>query len=129
MLHCIKSHDQRILITSLKVIISPLSKTKSESESFTILFYSSPLNSTNGCIQMAITAAMVTGNVCMSRCWKAESVAYGIRKQHLPRFTHLLPLKPDHALVCPVCSESLQHPVLTSKSCNFQTVHWNRPYE
>jgi hypothetical protein len=48
MLHYIKSHDQRSLITSLKVIISPLSQTKSESESFTIPFYSNPLNSTRG---------------------------------------------------------------------------------
>jgi hypothetical protein len=47
-LHCFKSHDQRSLITSLKVIISPLSETKSESESFTIPFYSNPLNSARG---------------------------------------------------------------------------------
>jgi hypothetical protein len=38
-LPCIKSRDQRRLITSLKVIISSLS----EFESFTILFYDNPL--------------------------------------------------------------------------------------
>jgi hypothetical protein len=47
-LHCIKSPNQRSLITSLKVIISLLSETKSESESFTILFYGNPLNSARG---------------------------------------------------------------------------------
>jgi hypothetical protein len=67
--------------------MSPLS----EPESFTILFYDSPLNSTRGCIQMAVTAAVVTKNVRMSRCWKAELVVYGIYKQPFPCFTHLLP--------------------------------------
>jgi hypothetical protein len=43
--------------------MSPLS----EPELFTILFYDSPLNSTRGCIQMAVTAAVVTKNVRMSR--------------------------------------------------------------
>jgi hypothetical protein len=47
-LHCIKSPDQRRLITSLKVVILPLSEIKSESESFTVLFYDNPLNSTRG---------------------------------------------------------------------------------
>jgi hypothetical protein len=44
-LHCIKSLDQRKLNNKLKFIISPLSETKSESESFTIPFYGNPLNS------------------------------------------------------------------------------------
>jgi hypothetical protein len=125
-LHCIKSHDQRLLITSLKGIISPLSKTKSDFESFTIPFYSNPLNSSCGCIQTAVTAVVVTKNVCMSRRWKAELVTYRICTEPLPRFMHFLPLKPDRA---PVCPESLQHPILISKFCNFQTVHQNRPYE
>jgi hypothetical protein len=79
------------LNNKLKVIVSPLSETKSESESFTIPFYGNPLNSACGCIQMAVTAAVVTKNVRMSRRWKVESVAYGIFKQPLPKFVHLLP--------------------------------------
>jgi hypothetical protein len=75
------------LNNQLKVIISPLS----EPESFTILFYDSPLNSTRCCIQTAVTGAVVTKNVRMSRCWKAELVVYGIYKQPFPCFTHLLP--------------------------------------
>jgi hypothetical protein len=46
MLHCIKSLDQRQLNNKLKVRISLLSETKSESESYTVLFYGNPLNST-----------------------------------------------------------------------------------
>jgi hypothetical protein len=79
------------LNNKLKVIISPLSETKSESESFTILFYGNPLNSARGYIKMVVTADVVTENVCMSRCWKAKSVVYEICKQPLPRFVHLLP--------------------------------------
>jgi hypothetical protein len=45
---------------------------------------------------MAVTAAVVTENVRMSRCWKAELVTYGIRIQTLPRFMYFLPLKPHH---------------------------------
>jgi hypothetical protein len=62
----------------LKVVILPLSETKSES--FTILFYDNPLNSTHSCIQMAVTAVVVTENVCMNMRWKDELVGYGIRK-------------------------------------------------
>jgi hypothetical protein len=128
-LHYIKSLDQRSLITSLKLIILLLSETKSESESFTIPFYGNSLNSACGCIQTAVTAAVVTKNVTMIRRWKAELVTYGICLQPSPRFTYLLPLKPDHSSVCSVCPESVQHLVLTSKSRSFQTVHRNRPYE
>jgi hypothetical protein len=78
---------------------------------------------------MAVTAAVVTKNVRMSRRWKAESVAYGICKQSSPKFVHLLPLKPDRSPVCPVCPESFQHLVLTSKSHSYQTVHQIWPYE
>jgi hypothetical protein len=45
---------------------------------FMILFYGNPLNSARGCSQMVVTTVVVTKNVCMSRCWKAELVAYGI---------------------------------------------------
>jgi hypothetical protein len=110
----------------LKVIISSLSETKSESESFMIPFYGNPLNSARGCIQMAITAAVVTENVCMSRHWKAKLVAYIIHTQSLSCFMHLLPLKPDRS---PVCPESFQHLVMTLKPRSYQTVHRNRPYE
>jgi hypothetical protein len=72
---------------------------------------------------MAITAAMVIKIVRMSRHWKAELVAYGTRIQTSPRFMDILPLKPDHSSVCPVCPGSFQHPVLTSKFRNYQTVH------
>jgi hypothetical protein len=94
------------LNNKLKVIVSPLSETKSESESFTVLFYGNPLNSTRGCIRTAVTAAVVTKNVHMSRRWKYESEAYGICKQPSSRFTYLLPLKPDRSPVCLVCPES-----------------------
>jgi hypothetical protein len=66
------------LNNKLKVVISPLFET--ESESFTILFYGNPLNSTRGCIKIAVTAAVVTENMHVSRRWKAESVAYEIYK-------------------------------------------------
>jgi hypothetical protein len=67
----------------------PLSETKSES--FMIPFFGSPLNSARGCIKMTVTAAVVTENVRMSRRWKAELVVYGICKQPLLIFVHLLP--------------------------------------
>jgi hypothetical protein len=118
----------------LKIIISPLSKSKSES--FVIPFYDSPLNSAHSCIQIAITIVVVTENVCMSRRWKAELVAYRIRKQAYRirkqpslRIMYLTSLKPDHSPVCPVCPESVQHLILTSKSYSYQTVHQNRPYD
>jgi hypothetical protein len=44
MLHSIKSIDRRKLNNKLKVTISPLSETKSESESCTVTFYGNPLN-------------------------------------------------------------------------------------
>jgi hypothetical protein len=78
---------------------------------------------------MAVTAAVVTENVRMSRRWKAESLVYGICKQRSPCFAHLLPLKPDYPPVCPVCPESFQHLILTSKSRSYQTVHQKRLYE
>jgi hypothetical protein len=74
---------------------------------------------------MVVTADAVTKNVCMSRRWKAELVANGIRIQPSPRFMYLLPLKLDHSSLCPVCPESLQHTVLTSKFHSYQTVHQN----
>jgi hypothetical protein len=40
---------------------------ESESELFMILFYDNLLNSTRDCIQMAVTTAVVTQNVHMSR--------------------------------------------------------------
>jgi hypothetical protein len=43
----------------LKVIFSPLSETKSDSELFMILFYGNPLNYARGCIQTAVTASVV----------------------------------------------------------------------
>jgi hypothetical protein len=92
----------------LKVVISPLSETKSES--FTIPFYGNPLNSTRGCIKTAVTAAVVTGKVRVSRRWKVDSVAYGICKQASPKFGHLLLLKPDRSPVCPVCPEKFSAP-------------------
>jgi hypothetical protein len=70
---------------------------------------------------MAVTATVVTEIVRMSRHWKADLVAYGIRIQTSPIFMDLLPLKPDHPLVCPVCSGSFQHPILTLKFRSYQT--------
>jgi hypothetical protein len=108
-LSCIaSSHLNKKLNNKLKVVISSLSET--ESESFTIPFYGNPLNSTCGCIKTVVTADVVTRNVRVSRCWKAESVAYGICKHPLPKFVHLLPLKPDRSPVCTVCPESFSAP-------------------
>jgi hypothetical protein len=59
-----------------------------------IPFYSDPLTPHVGCIQMIVTVATVIENVCISRCWKSELVAYGIHKQPSLRITHLRPLKP-----------------------------------
>jgi hypothetical protein len=82
-----------------------------------------------GCIQMAMTIAVVTKNVHMSRRWKAELVAYGIRLQPLPRIMLIMPLKPNCSPVCLVCLESVQQLVLASKPQSYQTVHQNLPYE
>jgi hypothetical protein len=71
--HCIKSLEQRSAI-------SPLSEIEPEPELFTIPFYGDPLNSARDCVKTAVTAAVVTGNVRVSRRWKAESVSYGICK-------------------------------------------------
>jgi hypothetical protein len=68
-------------------------------------------------------------NMCMSRHWKSELVAYGIRLHPLPRFTHLLSLKPDRSSFRPVCLESAEYLILTSKPHSYQTVHPIRPYE
>jgi hypothetical protein len=54
------------LNNKLKVAISSLSEIKPESESFTIPFYGDPLNSARGCVKTAVTAAVVTGNMCVS---------------------------------------------------------------
>jgi hypothetical protein len=86
-------------------------------------FYGDPLNSARGCIQMAVTSDVVTENVCVSRRWKAESVAYEICKHLLSSFMHLQPLKPDRSPLCTVCPESFQHLILISKSHSYQTVH------
>jgi hypothetical protein len=114
------------LNNKLKVVISLLSKTKSESESFMIRFYGNPLNSARGCIQTVVTAAVVTEIMRMSKRRKGELVVNRICKQPLPCLAYLLSLRPDCLPVCPVCPESFQHPALTSKSHSYQTVHYNR---
>jgi hypothetical protein len=86
-----------------------------------IPFYGDLLTPHVGCIQTALTVVAVTQNVCMSRRWKAELVAYISRKLPLPSFT-LLSLKPDHSVVCPISLGSVQYLVLTSKSRSYQTV-------
>jgi hypothetical protein len=53
--HIIKLPNPSSKMATLKIIISPLSETKSES--FMILFYGNPLTPHMGCIQMAITVA------------------------------------------------------------------------
>jgi hypothetical protein len=94
-----------------------------------IPFYGYSLNFAHGCIQTVVTAAVVTKNMHMSRRWKAELMIYGICKQTLPWSAHLPPLKPDCSPVYPICPESFQHLILTSKSRTYQTVHQNRPYD
>jgi hypothetical protein len=37
-----------------------------------------------GCIEMVVTIVVITENVCMSRRWKSELVAYGIHIQPSP---------------------------------------------
>jgi hypothetical protein len=64
----------------LKVVISPLSEIKPEPKSIMVLFYGDPLNSARDCVKTAVTVAVVTEKVRVSRRWKAESVAYGIYK-------------------------------------------------
>jgi hypothetical protein len=113
------------LNNKLEVAISPLSEIKPESESFTIPFYGDLLNSARGCVKTVVTAVVVTKNVCVSRCWKAESVTYGICKQLSSGFVHLRLLKPDCSPVCTVCPESFQHLILTSKYPSYQTVQRN----
>jgi hypothetical protein len=78
---------------------------------------------------MAVTSAVVTENVHVTRRWKSESVAYGICKQLSSCFVHLRLLKLDRSPACTVCPESFQHLILTSKSHSYQTVHQKRPYE
>jgi hypothetical protein len=116
------------LNNKLKVAISLLSEIKPESESLTIPFYGDPLNSARGCVKTAVTAAVVTENVRVSRRWKAKSLAYGICKQLSSSFQHHRLLKPDRSPVCIVCPESFQHLVLTSKSHSYQIMHRNRPH-
>jgi hypothetical protein len=55
------------LNNKLKVAISPLYEIEPESESFTIPFYGDPLNSARGCVKTAVTTAVVTENVHVSR--------------------------------------------------------------
>jgi hypothetical protein len=85
---------------------------ETESESITVPFYDNPLNSAHDCIKTTVTTAVVTKNMRVSRRWKAEPVAYGICKQPLPKFVHLLPLKPNRSPVCSVYPESFSahHP-------------------
>jgi hypothetical protein len=90
--------------------MSPLPEIKPEHKSIMVPFYGDLLNSAHGCIQTAVTSAVVTKNVHVSRCWKAESVAYGSCKQLSSSFMHLRPLKHDRSPVCTVCLESFQHP-------------------
>jgi hypothetical protein len=55
----VSSHLNKKLNSKLKVVISPLSETKSEPKSIAVPFYGDLLNSACGCIQMAVTTAMV----------------------------------------------------------------------
>jgi hypothetical protein len=41
---------------------------------------------------MVVTITMVTENVCISRHWKSDQVAYEICDQASSRFSHLRPL-------------------------------------
>jgi hypothetical protein len=93
-----------------------------------IPFYGDPLNSAHSCVKTAVTAAVVTENVHVSRRWKAESVTYGICTQLSSSFVNLQLLKPDCSPVCTVCPESFQHLILTSKSDSYQIMHQNRPH-
>jgi hypothetical protein len=68
------------LNNKLKVVISLLSEIKPEPKSIIVPFYGDPLNSARGCVKTAVTTAVVTEKVRVSRRWKAESVAYGICK-------------------------------------------------
>jgi hypothetical protein len=83
---------------------------------------SNPLNSVRGCLQMTVTIAAVTENMCMSRCCKVELVVYRIRVQTLARFTLCMPLK----LIIHLYAQSVQissAPCPVSKSYSYQTLH------
>jgi hypothetical protein len=54
-------------VRSVASAIHPVGNSMHESESFTIPFYGDPLNSARGCVETAVTAAVVTENVRVSR--------------------------------------------------------------
>jgi hypothetical protein len=68
------------LNNKLKVVISLLSEIKPEPKLIMVPFYGDPLNSARDCVKRVVTAVVVTEKVCVSRRWKAESVAYEICK-------------------------------------------------
>jgi hypothetical protein len=61
--------ETKKLNNKLKVVISPLSEIKAEPKSIMVPFYGDPLNSACGCVKTAVTAAVLTENVRVSRCW------------------------------------------------------------
>jgi hypothetical protein len=73
--HVIKLPNWLRKMVILKIIILADSETKSKSKPLTVPFYGNPLKSVRGCIQIAVTIVVVTGNVCVSKHWKDEQVA------------------------------------------------------
>jgi hypothetical protein len=101
-LHCIKSPNQRSLITSLKVEIFTAVRNQAKVQLLTILIYDDLLTSARRLYSNGHNIVGVTQNVCMSMRWKTEQMFYGSCKQPSPRFRHLMPLKPDHSPLRPV---------------------------
>jgi hypothetical protein len=73
--HIIKLPNPISKMAILKIIIITDSETNSRSEPLMVLFYGNLLNSAHGYIQMVVTIDVVTENVCMCMCWRAEQEA------------------------------------------------------
>jgi hypothetical protein len=88
--HIIKIPNPINKFTILKIIILVVSEIESMFRSHRrIRFFAIHETPHVGCFQMAVTIAVVTENMCMSRRWKAGQMAYKIRNQPSPRFTLL----------------------------------------
>jgi hypothetical protein len=90
--HVIKLPNPISKLTILKIIIPVDSEIKSKIQSHRRgSFWWSANTPHECCLWMVVTIAMVGKIVWLTRRWKSKQVAYGIRNQASPRFTHLRP--------------------------------------
>jgi hypothetical protein len=90
--HIIKLPNQLRNMSMLKIAIIIVSKIESKFQSRRRIGFPAIHKTPHvGCFQMAVTIAVVTENVCMSRRWKDGQVVYIICEQPSPRFTILRP--------------------------------------